>query len=96
MASTPLNLGIGGLPITTVGRLVASILSTATSVCRSTPTTPALNSRLSVNDGNFLRAVYDWALVRMRPSALTMKPEPCPCIGTRPRGMGPWKRLKNS
>ena len=70
------------LPSGKVGRPVALILITATSVLSSRPSTLALNSRRSVSF-----TVTSWAprttcaLVRIKPSALTMKPEPWPCMG---------------
>ena len=90
------------LPRMTVGRFLASILSTATSVLGSAPSTLAKNSRRSVSFTITSRASRTTcALVRMMPSALTMKPEPCPRVGVS-RGVpwpcpGPcWKRRKNS
>ena len=88
------------LPSFTVGRSFASILSTATSVCGSAPSTLARNSRrsvsLTVTSSAFLTT---WALVSTTPSGLTMKPEPWPRTGTSrgtcmPCGMP--KRRKNS
>ncbi len=73
-----------GLPIFTVGRFVASMRSTATSVCLSWPITLALNSRLSVSFTITSSAsAMTCALVRTMPSGLTMKPEPRPCVGIR-------------
>jgi hypothetical protein len=79
-------------PIFTVGRLVPSILITATSLRVSAPITFALNSRLS-----FMRTVISsafsttCALVTMKPSAETMKPEPRPKGCSGPRGAsGGW------
>ena len=66
----------------TVGKFFASIFSTATSEALSKPTTLALNSRLSVSFTLTTEAsATTCALVRMTPSALTMKPEPSPRIG---------------
>ena len=66
-------------PKRTVGRPLASILSTATSVRLSAPTTLALNSRLSVRRTMTSSAPSTtWALVITRPSAATMNPEPTP------------------
>ena len=85
-------------PMRTTGRLVASILTSATSVRRSTPSTLALNSRLSVSfTVTSVASATTWALVRMVPSALTIKPEPWPCEGcARSCGTGTPKRRKNS
>ena len=83
------------LPSGSVGKPLASILSTATSVLSSWPSTLALNSRRSVNLTVTSSAPRTtWALVRIRPSALTMKPEPWPRIGAscappRPPGAPP-------
>ena len=90
-----------GSPSVTVGRSLASIFSTATSVAGSLPSTLAANSRRSVSfTVTCLASRTTWALVSTRPSALTMKPEPWPRTGIsrwpgRPP-LGPWKRLKNS
>ncbi len=66
-------------PMRTVGRPAASILTTATSVRRSAPTMRALNSRRSGSVTMTSSAPSTtWALVMMKPSALTMKPEPTP------------------
>ena len=66
-------------PKRTVGRPLASIFSTATSVRLSAPTTRALNSRLSVRRTITSSAPsITCALVITRPSAETMKPEPTP------------------
>ena len=63
----------------TVGRSLASIRSTATSVSLSEPSTLARNSRLSVSlTVTSLALATTCALVRMRPSLLTMNPEPMP------------------
>ncbi len=76
-------------PIFTIGRLVASTLTTATSLRVSAPITRALNSRLS-----FRRTVISsafsttCALVTMKPSAETMKPEPRPKGRNGARGPG--------
>ncbi len=64
-------------PRRTAGRPVASILISATSERRSLPITLAVNSRLSVSRTVTVSpASTTWALVRMNPSALMMKPEP--------------------
>src|SRR5438034_6443525 len=68
------------LPKATAGRLRASILMTATSVFGSVPTTFAVNSRLSYKRTVTLSApATTWLLVRMKPSAETMNPDPDPC-----------------
>ena len=77
-----------GLPVFTVGRSLASILSTATSVTLSLPSTLALNSRWSVSfTVTSSASATTWALVRIMPSAPTMKPDPMP--RDRLSGLGP-------
>ena len=96
-------------PIFTGARPVASIFTTATSERRSAPTMRALNSRLSVSVTMTSSAPSTtWALVMMKPSAVSTKPEPTPrCCGSSswlrglPRrsgwlGRGMPKRRKNS
>ncbi len=98
-------------PMRTVGKRVASILTTAMSVRRSAPTTRAENSRPSVSVTTTSSAPSTTcALVMMKPSALRMKPEPTPrgrstpgppcgpCgpRGPTPGGIGTPKRRKNS
>ena len=71
------------LPIGTVGRLCASIFSTAMSVFGSMPSTLALNSRRSVSlTVTVLAPLTTCALVMIKPSALMMKPDPRPRTGT--------------
>ena len=66
-------------PIFTGERPLASILTTATSVRLSAPTTRALNSRLSGRVTMSSSAPSTtWALVMIRPSALSTKPDPTP------------------
>ncbi len=99
-------------PMRTVGKRVASILTTATSVRRSAPTTRAVNSRSSLRVTTTSSAPSTTcALVKMKPSAVRMKPEPTPrgrstsgppscgpCgpRGAMPGGSGMPKRRKNS
>jgi hypothetical protein len=65
------------LPSVTTGRLAALIFSTAMSVLGSVPSTLALNSRRSVSlTTTSVASFTTCALVRMTPSAPTMKPEP--------------------
>lgn len=87
------------LPRRTVGRFLASILSTVTSVLGSAPSTLARNSRRSVSlTVTSVAPRTTWALVSTSPSALTMKPEPWPCVGTLgwpcmpPPGMPDWRK----
>lgn len=64
------------------GRPLAAIQSTATPVFGSEPNTLATNSRRSVSSTvTSLASRTTWALVRIRPSALMMKPEPWPREG---------------
>ena len=99
-------------PIFTAGKPLASIFTTATSVRASAPTMRALYSRLSGKVTNTSSAPSTtWALVMMKPSAVSTKPEPtprcCGCSSSPPRGvprrpglgvpgMGMPKRRKNS
>ena len=79
------------LPSGTVGRPLASIFSTATSVLASWPSTLARNSRRSVSLTVTSSAPRTtWALVRITPSGLTMKPEPCPRVGSSCAGPPRW------
>jgi hypothetical protein len=71
-----------GSPILTVGRSFASILSTATSLLLSLPTTFALNSRLSVSRTvTSVAPSTTCALVAIVPSLSITKPDPVdvPC-----------------
>ncbi len=69
----------------TVGRFFASTFSTAMSLVLSEPSTFALNSRWSES---FTVTSFAFsttcALVRITPSVLMMKPEPCARTGTVP------------
>ena len=66
-------------PTRTNGSFVALTRSTATSLCGSTASTVALNSRRSVSRTvTSVASSTTCADVRIRPSALTMKPEPLP------------------
>ncbi len=66
-------------PMRTNGSFVAVTRSTATSLCGSTASTVALNSRRSVSRTvTSVASSTTCAEVRIRPSALTMKPEPLP------------------
>ncbi len=78
MATTPSpGSTLDGSPMRTVGRPVASILSSATSATASRPMRRALNSRRS---GSltliWVPRATTCALVRMSPSSLTRKPVP--------------------
>ena len=89
-----------GSPSRTVGRSLASMRITAISVCGSLPSTLALNSRRSVSlTVTSVALSTTWAFVRIRPSGLTMKPEPSPFTSCGCWLCGPWncgpKRLKN-
>ena len=86
------------LPSGTVGRPCASILSTATSVAGSEPSTFARNSRRSVSfTVTSFASRTTCAFVRMTPSGSTMKPEPRPRTGcSRRPAFGPMNRRKNS
>ena len=65
------------LPNLTTGSPLASIFSTATSVFGSLPSTLARNSRRSVSlTITSCASRTTWALVRITPSSLTMKPDP--------------------
>src|SRR5579863_2341840 len=75
-------------PVFTTGRSLALILITAISDLVSTPMTLAVYSRRSVmRTVTSLAPFTTWALVRMTPSLLMMKPEPSPRTGA---GL-PWK-----
>ena len=82
-----------GSPRRTVGRFLASMRSTATSVTGSLPSTLAEYSLRSLSlTVTSLASRTTCALVRISPSALMMKPEPWPrkgCDGASPRGP-PW------
>ncbi|VWB81404.1 hypothetical protein BME24068_03861 [Burkholderia metallica] len=66
-------------PTRTNGSFVALTRNTATSLCESTASTVALNSRRSVSRTvTSLASATTCAEVRISPSALTMKPEPLP------------------
>ena len=83
MASTHSpTLICAGSPSFTTGRPLASIFTTAMSVALSAPTTLPLNSRRSMRRTRTSSAPSTTcALVRMVPSASTMKPEPMPWRG---------------
>ncbi|EXI69984.1 MAG: hypothetical protein AW07_04202 [Candidatus Accumulibacter sp. SK-11] len=84
-------------PILTAGRSFASIFRTATSLAVSRPSTLALNSRLSLSLTMTSSAPSTtWALVRIVPSGLTMKPDPRPRAGASPRFCGAPKRRRKS
>src|SRR6185437_5082150 len=82
-----------GSPVLTAGRFFASIFNTAMSVVLSTPSTLAVNSRLSVSLTLTLSAPSTTcALVSTMPLGSMMKPEPTPRVGPC-RGI--WKLRKN-
>lgn len=72
-------------PSRTVGSFVASICNTATSLESSTASTRALNSRRSIRRTvASLACPTTYAVVRMIPSAPTIKPDPAPAIARGP------------
>src|SRR5665811_1593542 len=91
---------VTSLPSETVGKLLPSILITATSVVRSCPTTLAVKTRWSSIFTVTLSAIVSrselvmtWLLVRMYPLDVTMKPEPWPRIGRCCCGMSNFRQF---